>query len=124
MHLEKNSKAGDYGTRMGVTQKPISIKDISNLHPLHNVLRSFGWLYKICYHATAGHLKWSEARLDVGNRVGQSVKFLQLAKDQIQKTVKDATAKVANLDAIICELNKRHHCEHKRHKRNGGLCMA
>ena len=91
LHLEKNRRPGDYEERMGVTQQPITVEDISNLHPLHNVLRSFGWLYKICYHATAGHLKWSEIRLDVGNRVGESVTFLEIAKEQIQHTIKEAT---------------------------------
>ena len=39
LHLQENRKTGDYEVRKGVTQKPITLEDISNLHPLHNVLR-------------------------------------------------------------------------------------
>ena len=91
LHLEKNRKKGDYNVRLGVTQEPITTEDHTNLHPLHNVLRCFGWIYKICYHATAGHYSWSEAKLDVSHRAGRALQFLQLAKDQIQKTVKEET---------------------------------
>ena len=67
LHLPENRKTGDYDVRMGVTQQPITTEDISNLHPLHNLLRCFCWIYKICYHATAGHYSWSEAKLSVSN---------------------------------------------------------
>ena len=77
LHLEQNRKKGDYDTRKGVTQEPITTEDINNMHPLHNLLRCFGWIFKICYHATAGHLKWSEAKLDVSNRVTQALAFLK-----------------------------------------------
>ena len=62
------------------------------MHPLHNLLRCFGWIFKICYHATAGHLKWSEAKLDVSNRVAQALAFLKQAKEEIQARVKEETS--------------------------------
>ena len=79
------------GKRKGVTQEPITTEDHNNSHPLHNLLRCFGWIYKICYHATAGHLDWSEAKLSVTNRVGRALQFLKQAKESIQQTVKDET---------------------------------
>ena len=45
----------------------------------------------MCYHATAGHYDWSEAKLAVKNRVGRTLEFLKQAKEQIQKNVKDET---------------------------------
>ena len=54
MHILENRKTGDYEIRKGVTQQPITIEDITYMHLLHNLLRCFDWLYKICYHATAG----------------------------------------------------------------------
>ena len=72
MHLEENRKKEDYDVRKGVTQEPITTEDINNMHPLHNLLRCFGWIFKICYQATAGHLSWSEAKLNVSNRVAQA----------------------------------------------------
>lgn len=57
--------SGDYEKRKGVTQEPITTEDMNNLHPLHKLLRCFGWLFKICYHATAGHLSWSEAKQEL-----------------------------------------------------------
>ena len=92
LHLENNRKKGDYDVRKGVTQEPITTEDINNMHPLHNLLRCFGWLFKICYHATAGHLKWSEAKLDVSNRVAQALAFLKQAKEEIQARVKEETS--------------------------------
>ena len=92
LHLEENRKTGDYDTRKGVTQEPITSENINNMHPLHNLLRCFGWIFKICYHATAGHLKWSEAKLDVSNRVAQALAFLKQAKEQIQAKVKEETS--------------------------------
>ena len=92
LHLEQNRKKGDYDTRKGVTQEPITTEDINNMHPLHNLLRCFGWIFKICYHATAGHLKWSEAKLDVSNRVAQALAFLKQGKEQIQASVKEETS--------------------------------
>jgi hypothetical protein len=56
------------------------------------LLRCFGWLFKICYHATAGHFSWSEAKLDVSNRVARSLEFLKQAKEDIQARVKEATS--------------------------------
>ena len=55
VHLEGNRKTGDYGER-----------NINSMHPLHNLLRCFGWIFKICCHATAGHLSWSEGKLITG----------------------------------------------------------
>ena len=92
LQLEKNRKTGDYATRKGVTQVPITTENINTIHPLHNLLRCFGWLFKICYHATAGHLSWSEAKLDVSNRVAQALAFLKQAKENIQARVKEETA--------------------------------
>ena len=92
LHLEQNRKKGDYDTRKGVTEEPITTEDINNMHPLHNLLRCFGWIFKICYHATAGHLKWSEAKLDVSNRVAQALAFLKQGKEQIQASVKEETS--------------------------------
>ena len=92
LHLEKNRKKGDYDTRKGVTQEPITKEDINNLHPLHNLLRCFGWIFKICYHATAGHFSWSEAKLDVSNRISRALQFLKKAKEEIQERVKEQTS--------------------------------
>ena len=92
LHLEGNRKKGDYDVRKGVTQEPITTEDINNIHPLHNLLRCFGWLFKICCHATAGHLSWSEAKLDVSNRVAQALQFLKQAKEEIQARVKEETS--------------------------------
>lgn len=92
LHLDRNRKVGDYAVRKGVTQDPITTEDINNLHPLHNLLRCFGWIFKICYHATAGHLSWSEAKLDVSNRVARALLFLKQAKDEIQARVKEETS--------------------------------
>ena len=91
LHLEENRKKGDYQVRKGITQIPITTENIKNIHPLHNILRVFTWLWKICYHATAGHLSWSEAKLEVSHRVARSLDFLELAKQQIQKDVKSDT---------------------------------
>lgn len=92
LHLEGNRKTGDYGERKGVTQEPITTEDINNMHPLHNLLRCFGWIFKICYHATAGHLSWSEGKLDVSNRVARALQFLKQAKEDIQARVKKETS--------------------------------
>ena len=92
LHLSKNRKTGDCNVRKGVTQQPITIEDISNLHPLHNILRCFGWIYKICYHATASHYTWSEAKLSVANHVGTALDILKQAKDQIEQTIKAETS--------------------------------
>ena len=89
LHLENNRKKGDYEVRKGVTQQHITTEDVNNMHPLHNLLRCFGWVFKICYHATAAHLSWSEAKLDVSNRVAQALQFLKQAKEEIQKRVKE-----------------------------------
>ena len=92
LHLEENLQKEDYETRKGVTQEPITTEDINYLHPLHSLLSCFGWLFKICYHATAGHLKWSEAKLDFENRVGRTAHFLKQAKEEIQARVKEQTS--------------------------------
>ena len=92
MHLEENRKKEDYDVRKGVTQLPITTEDINNMHPLHNLLRCFGWIFKICYHAIAGHLSWSEAKLNVSNRVARALEFLKQAKEEIQARVKEETS--------------------------------
>ena len=92
IHRPENRKTGDYDDRKGVTQDPITIEDINNLHPLHNLLRSFGWIFKICYHATAAHYSWSEAKLNVSHRVSRALEFLKQAKLQIQAKVKEETS--------------------------------
>jgi len=99
LHLEQNRSTGDYEVRIGVTQEPITTEDMNNLHPLHNLLRCFGWLYKICYHATAGHLSWSEAKLNVNNRVSRALVFIKNAKEEIQARVKqEASITLERLD--------------------------
>ena len=90
VHL--NRKPGDYNVRQGVTQVPVSIEDINSLHPLHALLRCFGWLYKICYHSTASHMSWSEAKLNVSNQLSRALDFLKLAKEEIQTRVKAETS--------------------------------
>ena len=85
LHRLENRKNGDYEVRQGVTQLPITIENITNLHPLHNLLHCFDWLCRICYNATAGHFDWSEAKLSTPNRVGRALKFLKQAKESIQK---------------------------------------
>ena len=92
LHLQEQRRVGDYDVRKGVTQEPITTEDMNTLHPLHNLLRCFGWLFKICYHATAGHFSWSEAKLDVSNRVAHALEFLKIAKESIQEKVKSATS--------------------------------
>ena len=92
MHLEENQRKGDYDILKVVAQEPITSENINNMYPLHNLLHCFGWLFKICYHATAGHLKWSEAKLDVSNRVAQALAFLKQANEQIQAKVKEETS--------------------------------
>lgn len=83
-----NHKTGDYNVCKCVTQDPITNEDINNLHHL---LRCFGWIFKICYHTTAVHYSWSEAKLDVSNHVSRALKFLKQAKLQIQAKVKEET---------------------------------
>ena len=92
IHRLENRKAGDYEERQGITQDPITIEDINNLHPLHNLLRCFGWIFKICYHATAAHYSWSEAKMNVSNRIARALDFLKQAKEQIQAKVKEETS--------------------------------
>ena len=92
LHLEENRRKGDYDILKDVAQEPITSENINNMYPLHNLLHCFGWLFKICYHATAGHLKWSEAKLDVSNRVAQALAFLKQANEQIQAKVKEETS--------------------------------
>ena len=92
VHRLENRKVGDYDDRKGITQDPITIEDINNLHPLHNLLRCFGWIFKICYHATAAHYSWSEAKLNVSNRIARALEFLKQAKEQIQAKVKEETS--------------------------------
>ena len=70
----------------------IMFANINNLHPLHNLLRYFGWIFKICYHATAAHYSWSEAKLSVSNRVRRALEFLKQAKEEIQAMVKEETS--------------------------------
>ena len=89
IHLIENRRKGDYDVRKGVTHEPITTEDMNSLHPLHNLLRCFGWLFKICYHATAGHLSLSEAKLDVSNKVARALEFLKQAKEEIQARVKE-----------------------------------
>ena len=67
-----------------VTQEPMTTENINNFHPLHNLPICFGWIFKICYHATAGHYSWSEAKLSVYNCVGRAFEFLKQAKEEIQ----------------------------------------
>lgn len=88
-HLEKNRRKGDYGVRMGVTDVPITKENLNTLHPLHNLLRAFDWIYKICYHATAGHLSWSEGKLSSENRSSRALQFLKQAKESIQRNIKE-----------------------------------
>ena len=92
LHLPENRKKGDYEVRKGVTQEPITKEDLISLHPLHNLLRCFGWIFRICYHATAGHYSWSEAKLNVSNRVARALEFLKQAKEEIQAKVKEETS--------------------------------
>ena len=92
LHLPENRKEGDYEVRKGVTQEPITKEDLISLHPLHNLLRCFGWIFKICYHATAGHYSWSEAKLNVSNRIARALEFLKQAKEEIQAKVKEETS--------------------------------
>ena len=92
LHLEENRKKEDYDVRRGVTQEPITTEDINNMHPLHNLLRCFGWIFKICYHATAGHLSRSEAKLNLSNREARAVEFLKQAKEAIQERIKAETS--------------------------------
>ena len=77
---------------MCVKVSPRTTEDINNLLPLHNLLRCFGWIFKICYHATAGYLSWSEAKLDVSNHVARALQFLKNAKEEIQARVKEQTS--------------------------------
>ena len=62
------------------------------MHPLHNLLRCFGWIFKTCCHATAGLFSLSEGKLNVSNRVAQALKFLKQAKEEIQARVKEETS--------------------------------
>ena len=88
LHLVINRKKGDYKIRKGVTQIPITKENHNTIHPLHCILRCFGWIYKICYHAVAGHLTWSEAKVSVSNRTGRALEFLNQAKEEIQADIK------------------------------------
>lgn len=54
LHLEENRKKNDYGERLGVTNTAITIEPLNGISPLHTSLRSFDWILKLCYHATAG----------------------------------------------------------------------
>eukprot|EP00795_Rhopilema_esculentum_P010105 gene10105-18762_t len=49
------------------------------------------WLFQNLL-PTAGHLKWSEAKLDVENCVGHTAHFLKQAKEEIQARVKEQTS--------------------------------
>ena len=65
---------------------------MNNLHPLHNLLRCFGWIFKICYHATTAHHSWSEANICISNHASKPLEVLKQAKMQIQAKVKEETS--------------------------------
>lgn len=81
----------DYHTRMVVTQYPISIEDIFFISPLHASLRNFDWLLKVVYHASAGHLSWSESRTSISNRTSRAMDFVNDYQEKIQKYVLSKT---------------------------------
>ena len=92
VHHKENRKTGDYQVRKGVTQDPITTEDMNNLHPLHNLLRCFGWIFKICYHATTAYHSWSEANICISNHASKPLEVLKQAKMQIQAKVKEETS--------------------------------
>ena len=87
-HLLENRKPNDYKVRQGVTKEPITNEEHLTLHPLHSYLRVFGWIYKICYHAVAGHFNWSESKFE-GISKSQGVNNLIESKRKIQKCVEE-----------------------------------
>ena len=84
----ENRKPNDYKVRQGVTKEPITNEEHLTLHPLHSYLRVFGWIYKICYHAVAGHFNWSESKF-AGISKSQGVNNLIESKRKIQKCVEE-----------------------------------
>ena len=72
----------------GVTKEPITNEEHLTLHPLHSYLRVFGWIYKKCYHAVAGHFNWSESKFE-GISKSQGVNNLIESKRKIQKCVEE-----------------------------------
>ena len=84
LHLEENRKKEDYDIRKGETQVPITTEDINNMHPLHNLLRCFGWIFK--RPATAGHLSWSRGRHEYRNSVLEYIRVLRFNTRVYAKT--------------------------------------
>ena len=75
-HLLENRKTKYYEVGKGVTKIPITTEEHLTLYPLHTYFRVFGWIYKICYHAVAGHFNWSESKFDVQISKSQRIKNL------------------------------------------------
>lgn len=55
------TKPGDYDTRLGLTQKPITSFDINVFPILHATLRTMDWVLKMVYHLAAGMRTWKES---------------------------------------------------------------
>ena len=81
--MSANRKDGDYRIIIRVRQVPITIEDHLTLHSLLGYVRLFGWSNKICYHAVAGHMNWSQANQDESNKTSHALELLKQAKQQI-----------------------------------------
>ncbi|CAL4091746.1 unnamed protein product, partial [Meganyctiphanes norvegica] len=69
----------DYGERYGITQRPISIKDLRYISVLHSWLRGFGWIIKVLTHLIAGVTrKWSYLSKPEGDMVKSAKRKLQV----------------------------------------------
>ena len=75
-----------------MTKDPITTEEMNNRHPLHNLLRCFGWIFKIRYYATAAHHLWSEANLCIPYHFTKPLEALRQAiKMQTRAKVKEET---------------------------------
>ena len=77
--------SGESSSRLGVTQEPLISENVMTLSPLHSLLRTFDFIFKLLCLLRAGIFTWSENR----NQLGHSYVFYQRSKDEIKTAIKD-----------------------------------
>ena len=76
---------GDYDTRSGMTNQPITEHDVFSFQVLHGLLRTFDHFMKTVVHVTAGVLQWSVPQHSVYNQ------FLSDNKHVLQDKIETET---------------------------------
>ena len=76
--------SGDFDTRQGLTQKPLTSSDQTSITVTHSYINGVTWFLKVLYRCRADHLHWVEKSGPQGEPIRQ-------AREQVLKAIHEGT---------------------------------